>query len=102
MGAPSHSDKEENSQHSMNFSNSEATGMKKTPIVGTIIGVLGGALDGVQARLIRRIQTGYTVELLESKGAFQKGDRLQLSSAEFKIHKGVRRESPVPRHTAGH
>jgi hypothetical protein len=62
--------------------------LEKTPIVGTIIGVFDGALDGVQARLIRRIQIGYTVELLESKGAFHKGDRLQLSGAEFKINKG--------------
>jgi hypothetical protein len=63
--------------------------LEKTPIVGTIVGVFDGALDGVQARLIRRIQIGYTVELLESKGAFHKGDRLQLSSAEFKINKGT-------------
>ena len=62
--------------------------MGKKPIVGTIVGVFDGALDGVQARLVRRIQIGYTVELLESKGEFRQGDRLQLSRAEFKIHKG--------------
>ena len=50
--------------------------MGKTRIVGTIVGVFDGALDGVQARLIRRIQIGYTVELLESKGEFHKGDRV--------------------------
>jgi hypothetical protein len=60
----------------------------KKPIVGTIVGVFYGALDGVQARLIRRIKIGYTVELLESKGEFHKGDILQLSIAEFKINKG--------------
>jgi hypothetical protein len=60
----------------------------KTPIVGTIVGVFDGALDGVQARLIRRIKIGFTVELLESRGEFHKGDRLQLSIAEFKINKG--------------
>jgi hypothetical protein len=59
----------------------------KKPIIGTIVGIFYGALDGVQARLIRRIKTGYTVELLESKGEFHKGDRVQLSITEFKINK---------------
>jgi hypothetical protein len=62
--------------------------LEKTPIVGIIVGVFDGELDGVQARLIRRIQIGYTVELLESRGEFHKGDKLQLSIAEFKINKG--------------
>ena len=60
---------------------------EKKPIIGTIVGVFGGALDGVQAQLIRRTRLGYTVELLESKDAFRKGDTLHLSVAEFHIHK---------------
>ena len=57
-------------------------------MVGTIVGVFSGALDGVQARLIRRTKFGYTVELLESKDAFRKGDRVHLSMAEFTINEG--------------
>jgi hypothetical protein len=60
----------------------------KEPIVGTIVGVLDGALDGVQAQLIKRTKIGYRVKLLESKDAFRKGDRVHLSLAEFHIHKG--------------
>ena len=86
--APWRSDKGEDGQNSMNFWNREETELRKTRIVGTIVGVFDGALDGVPARLVRRIQIGYTVELLESKGEFHKGDRLQLSTAEFEIHKG--------------
>ena len=62
--------------------------MRKKPIIGIIVGVFDGALDGIQARLIRRTQLGYTVELLESRGEFRKGDRVHLSVAEFHIHKG--------------
>ena len=58
------------------------------PIVGTIVSVLDGALDGVQAQLIRRTKIGYMVKLLESKDAFRKGDTVHLSVAEFHIHKG--------------
>ena len=65
---------------------------EKKPILGTIVGVFDGALDGLQARLIRRTRLGYTVELLESKDAFHKGDIVYLSMAEFHIHKGVGRE----------
>jgi hypothetical protein len=61
---------------------------EKKPIVGTIAGVLDGALDGVQAQLIRRTKIGYTVKLLETKDAFRKGDQVHLSRAEFQIHKG--------------
>ena len=61
---------------------------EKKPIVGTIVGVLDGALDGVQAQLIRRTKIGYTVKLLETKDAFRKGDQVHLSMAEFHIHKG--------------
>jgi len=60
---------------------------EKTTIVGTIVGVFSGALDGVQARLIRRTKFGYTVELLESKGEFQKGSLVLLSIAAFTIDK---------------
>ena len=67
--------------------------MRETkPIIGTIVGVFDGALDGVQAQLIRRTRLGYTVKLLESKDAFRKGDTIYLSVAEFRIHKGVVRE----------
>ena len=59
--------------------------MRKRPIVGTIAGVFGGALDGIRAQLIRRTTLGYTVELLESKGAWKKGDILRLSVAGFHI-----------------
>jgi len=61
--------------------------LRKKPIIGTIVGVFSGALDGVQARLIRRTKFGYTVELLESKDEFRKGDRVHLSIAECKIDK---------------
>jgi hypothetical protein len=64
---------------------------KKKPIIGTIVGVLDGALDGVQAQLITRTKIGYTVKLLETKDAFRKGDRIHLSVAEFHIHKGERK-----------
>ena len=37
--------------------------MAKQPLVGTIIGVFDGALDGLPARLVRRRKLGYTVEL---------------------------------------
>jgi len=61
--------------------------VRKKPIVGTITGIFYGALDGVQARLIRTTKFGYTVELLESKGAFQKGSLVLLSVAELKLNK---------------
>lgn len=59
--------------------------MRKRPIVGTIAGVFGGTLDGIRAQLLRRTALGYTVELLESKGVWKKGDILPLSGAEFHI-----------------
>jgi hypothetical protein len=58
--------------------------MAKTHIVGTITGVFDGTLDGLAARLLRRTRVGYTVELLESKPPFHKGDTLHLSPAEFR------------------
>jgi hypothetical protein len=61
--------------------------VRKQPLVGTIVGVFSGALDGVQAQRIRTTKFGYTVELLESKDEFRKGDRVHLSIAEFKIDK---------------
>jgi len=70
--------------------------VNKKPIVGTIVGVFSGALDGVQAQLIRRTKFGYTVELLESKSEFHKGDRVYLSVTEFKINKRtMNNDSPV-------
>jgi len=70
--------------------------VSKKPIVGTIVGVFSGALDGVQAQLIRRTKFGYTVELLESKSEFHKGDRVYLSVTEFKINKRtMNNDSPV-------
>jgi hypothetical protein len=56
-------------------------------LVGTIVGVFDGALDGVQARLIRRTKCGSTVELLESKGEFHKGYMVDLSRAESTINR---------------
>ena len=63
------------------------TCLRKKPLVGTITGVFGGALDGARAQLLRRTQLGYTVRLLESKGTFKHGDTLLLSPAEFTIAK---------------
>ena len=57
--------------------------MAKKYVVGTITGVFDGALDGVAARLVRRRKFGYTVELIESKHSFQKGDIVHLSPGEF-------------------
>ena len=62
--------------------------MRKQPLVGTIVGIFSRALDGVQARRIRTTKFGYTVELLESKGEFQKGSIVLLSVAEFTIQQG--------------
>jgi len=59
--------------------------MAKKHIVGTITGVFDGALDGMEARLVRRRRLGYTVELLESKEPWHKGDIVHLSPAEFLI-----------------
>jgi hypothetical protein len=59
--------------------------MAKKHIVGTITGVFDEALDGISARLLRRTRVGYTVELLESKHPFHKGDTVYLSPAEFLI-----------------
>ena len=61
--------------------------MKKKRKDGTIVGIFYGALDGVQAQLIRRTPLGYTVELLESKDVFHKGDRICLSSVEFNMNR---------------
>ena len=60
----------------------------KKPIIGTIVGVFDGALDGLRAQLISRTRLGYTVKLLESKDAFHKGDTVHLSVAGFHIHEG--------------
>ena len=57
--------------------------MAKKYVVGTVTGIFDGALDGIAACLVRRRKFGYTVELLESKHPFQKGDIVHLSPAEF-------------------
>jgi hypothetical protein len=62
---------------------------EKKSRVGTIHGAFNGALDGVSARLIRTRKFGYTVELLESKHGFHKGDTVHVSCAEFTLE-------PVP------
>ena len=61
--------------------------MRNRPLVGTITGVFSGELDGIRARLIHWMILGYTVELLESKGVWKKGDILPLSGAEFHIER---------------
>jgi hypothetical protein len=68
--------------------------MAKQPLVGTIIGVFNGALDGLPARLVRRRQLGYTVELLEARGRFQAGTLVHLSFAEFLLSQA--RSGDVP------
>jgi hypothetical protein len=65
---------------------------EKTPIIGTIVDVFDGALDGLRAQLVSRTRLGYTVKLLESKDAFRKGDTVHLSVAEFHIHEGEMHE----------
>ena len=58
---------------------------EKKPQVGTLHGAFNGTLDGVSARLIRIRKLGYTVELLESKHGFRKGEILHVSFAEFTL-----------------
>jgi hypothetical protein len=80
--------------------------LRYTPITGTIVGIFAGALDGVHAQLIRKTPLGYTVELLESKGIFEQGDRVHLSGREFTIHKAAGRRDHTEVHpvepAAGH
>src|SRR5690242_7124891 len=68
----------------------EAPDVRPMPLTGTIIGIFAGALDGVHARLIRITPLGYTVELLESRGDFQPGDRVQVSGREFTLQQAAR------------
>ena len=69
--------------------------MAKKWCVGTITGMFDGALDGITARLVRRRRLGYTVELLESKNTFHKGDIVHLSPAEFLISHDRPHELPL-------
>ena len=69
--------------------------MAKQPMVGTITGVFDEALDGIEARLIRRRRLGYTVELLASKGPWHKGDIVHLSPAEFLLPHEYSRGVPL-------
>ena len=68
--------------------------MAKTRIVGTLTGVFDGTLDGIAARLVRRTRVGYTVELLESRPPFHKGDTLHLSPAEFLMPRDTTAHAP--------
>ena len=77
--------------------------MAKQAIIGTIIGVFNGALDGLPARLVRRRKLGYTVELLEARGRFQAGTLVHLSFAEFLLQQerpGEPRQPPASGGTA--
>jgi hypothetical protein len=72
--------------------------MAKQPLVGTIIGVFDGVLDGLPARLGRRRKVGYTVELVEARGRLQAGTIVHLSFAELLLEQ--ERAGDVPcRHT---
>lgn len=57
--------------------------MKKLPVVGTISGPYCGALDGTLARLLSRTEFGNIVEILESKGVFNKGAKVCVEDQEF-------------------
>ena len=57
--------------------------MREQPIVGTITNALRGALDGTLANCISRTEFGYIVELLASKGAFIKGDKVYVDDGDF-------------------
>ena len=67
----------------------------KKCVVGRIIGVFDGALDGIAARLVRERKFGYTVELLESKHPFHTGDIVHLSPAEFLRHADHPGDAPL-------
>jgi hypothetical protein len=55
--------------------------MTKQPRIGTI---QSGILAGLTARVVTKRDTGYTVELLEGRGAgWHIGDRVCLGSGEF-------------------
>jgi hypothetical protein len=83
--ASGHTDKPREVETRRAFPRDKEASVRKPPVVGTITGAFDGVLDGVQARLIRTTKGGYTVELLESKDAFHKGDHVALSLAEFTI-----------------
>jgi len=57
--------------------------VKKLPVVGTISGPYCGALDGTLARLLSKTEFGNIVELLESKGVFNKGAKVCVEDREF-------------------
>jgi hypothetical protein len=52
-------------------------------VIGTIKGALRGALDGIPARVMRRTEFGYIVELLVSKGVFMKEDKVYEKTKTF-------------------
>jgi len=57
--------------------------VKRLPVVGTISGPSCGALDGTLARLLSKTEFGNIVELLESKGVFNKGAKVCVEDREF-------------------
>ena len=67
----------------MNFPHIGETALREQPVLGTIKGVLRGALDGIPARVVSRTEFGYIVELLASKGAFRKGDKVYVDDGDF-------------------
>ena len=67
----------------MNFPDIGETALREQPVVGTIKAALRGALDGTPARVMSRTEFGYIVELLASKGAFVKGDKVYVDDEDF-------------------
>jgi hypothetical protein len=63
--------------------------VSEQPILGTIKDMLRGALDGILARIVSRTDFGYIVELLASKGAFRKGDKVYVDDGDFYPLKGL-------------
>ena len=72
----------------MNFPDIGETALREQPVVGTIKAALRGALDGTPARVMSRTEFGYIVELLASKGAFVKGDKVYVDDGDF-YHSGA-------------
>jgi hypothetical protein len=70
--------------------------LRKHPVPGTIRGAVDGALDGVQARLMRRTTGGYPVALCASHGACHRWDRVDLSGTEGAItRRAMHHDSPA-------
>jgi|SRR5215468_3175576 len=67
----------------MNFPDVGETALSEQRVIGTIKGVLRGALDGTPVRVVSRTEFGYVVELLVSKGIFIEGDKLYIDDENF-------------------